>query len=55
METRAKEQKKELTPEAIYAWLEERQAYKKEKQLQFQKDCESGRIQELLKNAKPAF
>lgn len=50
METK---QKKALTPEAIFAWLEERQEYKKKSQLQFQKDCESGKINELLKNAKP--
>ncbi len=52
METK---QKKAVTPEAIFAWLEERQEYKKRTQLQFQKDCESGKIKELLKNAKSAF
>lgn len=52
METK---QKKSLTPDAIFAWLKERQEYKKQKQLQFQRDCESGKIKELLKNAKPAF
>lgn len=52
METK---EKKEITPEMALMWLEERQEYKKQKQLQFQKDCESGKIQELLKNAKPAF
>ncbi|GAB3884059.1 hypothetical protein [Spirosoma agri] len=49
------QQKKELTPEAMVAWLLERQEYKKKTQLQFEKDCESGKIKKLLKHAKPAF
>ena len=49
------QQKKKITPELAYAWLVKRQQRKRELQEQFQKDCDSGRIQELLKNAKPAF
>ena len=48
------EQKKELTPEAVYVWLVRSQERKRELQEQFQRDCESGKIKELLKNAKPA-
>lgn len=50
METK---QKHKVTPESAYAWLVKRQQRKRELQEQFQKDCDSGRIDEILKNGKP--
>lgn len=47
--------KKQITSEDVLTWLLRSQERKRELQEQFQKDCESGRIKELLKNAKPAF
>ena len=47
--------KKTITSEQMLAWLIRSQERKRELQEQFQKDCESGKIKELLKNAKPAF
>lgn len=47
--------KKRITPEEMLAWFLRSQQRKRELQEQFQKDCESGRINELLKDAKPAY
>jgi hypothetical protein len=44
-----------VTREESLAWFIRSQERKRELQLQFQKDCESGKIRELLKNAKPAY
>ncbi|GAB4013471.1 hypothetical protein GCM10028808_32660 [Spirosoma migulaei] len=49
------QQKEKITPEKALAWLIRSQERKRELQEQFQKDCDSGRIQELLKDAKPAY
>lgn len=47
--------KREITPEMLLAWLIRSQERKREKEEQFQKDCDSGKIDELLKNARPAY
>ncbi|GAB4037169.1 hypothetical protein [Spirosoma gilvum] len=44
---------KRTTPEQALFWFLKRQERKKQKQEQFQKDCESGKIDEVLQNGKP--
>ena len=46
--------KKRITPEEMLAWFLRSQERKKEKQLQFQKDCESGKVDEIIRSGKPA-
>lgn len=44
--------KKQITPEQALAWFLKRQERKKELQEQFQKDCDSGKVDEIIRNGK---
>lgn len=47
------QQKKKITPEQALAWLIRSQERKRELQEQFQKDCDSGKIDAIISNGKP--
>jgi hypothetical protein len=44
---------KNITPEKLLAWLLRSQERKRELQEQFQKDCESGKVDRIIQNSKP--
>lgn len=45
--------KKRIMPKDMLAWLMRSQERKRELHQQFQKDCQSGKVDEIIRNGKP--